>query len=159
VKYICSLIVVKDVGCSRKLYEGILGQKVTADYGENIVFDGFSIHQREHYRSLIGNREITANSNAFELYFEENDLEALEKVIIDEAFEIIHGVREQPWRQKVLRFYDDDGNIVEIGESFDHLVIRLHAENLPVEKISAITHLSVGKVKEIIDNNGCKITP
>jgi hypothetical protein len=101
------LIVVKDVGCSRKLYEGILGQKVTADYGENIVFDGFSIHQREHYRSLIGNREITANSNAFELYFEENDLEALEKVIIDEAFEIIHGVREQPWRQKVLRFYDD----------------------------------------------------
>jgi hypothetical protein len=38
-KYICSLIVVKDVTKSRYLYESILGQKVMTDYGENVAFE------------------------------------------------------------------------------------------------------------------------
>jgi catechol 2,3-dioxygenase-like lactoylglutathione lyase family enzyme len=149
VKFICSLITVENVARSRRLYEGILGQKVTADYGENIAFSGFAVHQRDHFRSLIGSRGITVNSNAFELYFEADDLEPLEKAVVDEGFEIIHGIREQPWRQKVFRFYDADRNIVEIGESFEHLVLRLHGEKMPVEKISAITNLSVDQVREM----------
>ncbi len=150
-KFVGSLITVMDVGRSRKLYEGILGQKVTSDYGEDVVFEGFAIHQRDHYRSLIGDREIAGRSNAFELYFEEDDPDSVEKTIIDEGFEIVHRVREQPWRQKVLRFYDSDGNIIEIGESFGHLVARLAGEGLPLNRISEITYLSVEKIREILD--------
>lgn len=149
-KFVCSLITVRDVGRSRKLYEGILGQTVTADYGENVAFSGFAIHQRDHYRSLIGNREITDRSNAFELYFDSDDPDSLEKTIIDEGFEIIHRVREQPWRQKVFRFYDFDGNIVEIGETFDNLVNRLADEGMPLERISAFTVLSVDAIRQML---------
>ncbi|MBN2200495.1 glyoxalase/bleomycin resistance/dioxygenase family protein, partial [bacterium] len=85
-----------------------------------------------------------------ELYFEDNDLETLEKTVIREGLEIIHPVREQPWRQKVLRFYDFDGNIVEIGESFDHLVIRLAEEGLAAERISTITHLNTESIRQIL---------
>ena len=149
-KYICSLITVQDVNRSRKLYEGILGQKVTADYGENVAFGGFAVHQRDHYRSLIGNRGIEGRSNAFELYFEEDDPDSIEKTIIAEGFEIIHRIREQPWRQKVFRFHDFDGNIVEIGETFECLVNRLAEEGLPFERISEITYLSIGLIQEMI---------
>jgi len=38
-KYVCSLIVVKDIQRSRFFYEK-LGLKIKYDYGENIEFDG-----------------------------------------------------------------------------------------------------------------------
>jgi uncharacterized membrane protein (UPF0127 family) len=28
----------------------------------------------------------------------------------------IHELREQPWKQKIIRIYDPDNNILEIGE-------------------------------------------
>lgn len=45
-------------------------------------------------------------------------------------------LREQPWRQKVLRFYDLDFHIIEIGESMEHTCFRLHLEGLNDEEIS-----------------------
>jgi hypothetical protein len=116
-KYICPLIVVEDVNRSRFLYEKILKQKVKADYGENIVFEGdFALHQEAHFQSLINNYPIKKYSNNFELYFEEENLGEIEKTLKENDFEFIHQKREQPWKQKVLRFYDYDKNIVEIGE-------------------------------------------
>jgi hypothetical protein len=32
--------------------------------------------------------------------------------------EYVHPLREQPWRQRVVRFYDPDHHIIEVGESF-----------------------------------------
>ena len=49
-KYICPLIVVKDIEASRNFYENVLGQKLKYDFGENITYEGdFSIHLEEHY--------------------------------------------------------------------------------------------------------------
>ncbi len=116
-KYICPLIVVEDVNRSRFLYEEILKQKVKADHGENVVFEGdFAIHQKTHFQSLINNYPIQRYSNHFELYFEEENLEEIESTLKEHHFEFIHPIEEQPWKQRVLRFYDYDKNIIEIGE-------------------------------------------
>lgn len=116
-RYICPLIVVEDINHSRFLYEKILKQKIKADYGENVVFEGdFALHQRAHFQSLINHHTIKKYSHSFELYFEEENLLEIEKILQDYGFEFIHQIREQPWKQKVLRFYDYDKNIIEIGE-------------------------------------------
>ncbi len=114
-KYICALIVVEDIQRSRNLYETILGQEVQADYGENVAFKGgFAIHKKDHFKMLLNNAPVTTGGNNVELYFEEDDLEPVEKKIREEGLEFVHGITEQPWRQKVMRFYDYDKNMIEI---------------------------------------------
>lgn len=143
-KYICSLVTVEDIGRSREFYEKILKQEVKYDYGENVVFKGdFAIHLKSHFAELIDGKRITAGSNNFELYFEYDDVDAFVKELKENKVEFVHEVREQPWRQKVVRFYDPDGNIVEVGESLEYLSFRLAREGKNVEEISAITNMPV----------------
>ncbi|HOR07307.1 MAG TPA: VOC family protein [Candidatus Fermentibacter daniensis] len=150
-KYICSLIVVDDVKKSRYLYETILGCKVISDFGENVAFEGsFAIHQKDHFMKLISNNPVLKKSNSSELYFEDDEIEKTEKIIEDNNFEFIHKIVEQPWKQRVLRFYDYDFNIIEIGEPLEHVAYRLYMENINIEEISKITYLTVDKINESI---------
>jgi catechol 2,3-dioxygenase-like lactoylglutathione lyase family enzyme len=150
-KYICALIVVEDLQRSRHLYETILGQTVKADYGENVVFHGdFAIHQRAHFSELICGAPIVNQSNNFELYFEHDDLECIAGRLKANGLTFIHEIVEQPWRQKVVRFYDYDGNIIEIGERLEHVAFRLSLEKITITEISRITYLPEDLVRKSI---------
>jgi catechol 2,3-dioxygenase-like lactoylglutathione lyase family enzyme len=122
-KFICPLVVVKDINRARHFYEDILGQVVKYDFGENIQFEGdFSIHLEKHFKELIdstGNKVIQHQSNNFELYFESENIIELERKLKLAEVEFIHDLTEQPWGQKVIRVYDYDGHIIEIGESME----------------------------------------
>jgi len=53
-KFICPLIVVDDIGVSRRFYEEVLGQRVLFDHGENVSFEGgFAIHLKSHFAGLV----------------------------------------------------------------------------------------------------------
>jgi len=65
---------------------------------------------------LIDNKPITNCANNFELYFDSDDLAETVKKLKEYNVQFIHEIREMPWKQKVIRFYDPDNNIVEIGE-------------------------------------------
>jgi catechol 2,3-dioxygenase-like lactoylglutathione lyase family enzyme len=122
-KFICPLIAVKDIKTSREFYEKLLDQKVKFDFGENITFEGdFAIHLMSHFSNLIDNQEIKCGGNNFELYFEYDDVDKIVLKLKSASVVFVHEVREQPWRQKVVRFYDPDLNIIEIGESMEFLV-------------------------------------
>jgi len=139
-KYICPLITVNDMGRSRHFYENILGQKVKMDFGENVTYEGnFAIHLRSDFRDLIDGKEIRGGGNSFELYFEFDHVEAIVDRLREEGVQFVHEMREQPWRQKVVRFYDPDENMIEIGESLEYLCYRLSEEGLPNEEISSVT--------------------
>jgi ASC-1-like (ASCH) protein len=60
----------------------------------------------------------------------------------DNHVEFVHETREQPWRQKVVRFYDPDRNIIEVGESLEFLSFRLSKEGKSIEEISRITNMT-----------------
>lgn len=125
-KYICPLIVVKDIEASRNFYENVLGQKLKYDFGENITYEGdFSIHLEEHYKTLLGNEhsQILKKANNFELYFETDELDNLIRKLKEYEVEFIHEIKEQPWGQRVTRFYDPDYHIVEAGESMESVVL------------------------------------
>lgn len=52
-----------------------------------------------------------------ELYFEEPDIEGFVKKLEGSDFEIeyVNEMMEHSWGQKVVRFYDPDGNLIEVG--------------------------------------------
>ena len=51
-----------------------------------------------------------------ELYFEEYDMEGFVKKLEESEFEIEYVTRlmTYSWVQKVVRFYDPDGNLIEV---------------------------------------------
>ena len=150
-KFRCVLVTVSDMERAREFYEQVLGQRIRYDFGENIEFQGgFAIHLRSHFQQLIDNNEIKVGVNNFELYFEQDDLQKMEEKLNNWGVKFVHKAREQPWRQQVMRFYDPDGNMIEVGESLEYLSYRLHREGIGVEEVSRITNMTVEFVKKAI---------
>ena len=150
-KYICSLITVDNMSDSKIFYENIMKQKIKYDFGENVLFEGgFAIHLKSHYAKLIDHKPITSPSNNFELYFEFDDVDSFVKELKNNKIVFIHEIKEQPWRQKVVRFYDPDKNIIEVGESLEFLSFRLSKEGKSIEEISKIIGLPIDFVSESI---------
>ena len=56
-------------------------------------------------------------NTASELYFEEKNIEAFAEKL--DAYEIpvtwVHRLMHHSWGQTVIRFYDPDGNLIEVG--------------------------------------------
>ena len=110
----------------------------------------FTIHQRAHFQTLLGDKRhyaITLKSNSGELYFEAENLEAVQARLKRSGAEFIHEIDEQPWGQRVMRLYDLDGHILEIGESMESAILRLHEQGLSVQEIVKKT----GMPKEFVE--------
>jgi catechol 2,3-dioxygenase-like lactoylglutathione lyase family enzyme len=151
-KFVCALITVSDIDRAKSFYEKVLGQKIKYDFGENVTFHGdFAIHQRSHFQKLIDQSPVAEKSNSFELYFEYDDLDSFVHGLKKNRVEFIHEPREQPWKQKVVRFYDPDFNIIEVGESMEFLCFRLSKENMSVQMISKAVGLPEDFVTESIN--------
>jgi catechol 2,3-dioxygenase-like lactoylglutathione lyase family enzyme len=133
------LIVVNDMARSRHFYEQLLGQKVKFDFGPNVPFEGFSIHLKSHFQSLLGDvavYPVTQRAHWGELYFETEDLQPIFQRLKDAGVAFIHPVCEQPWGQRVMRFYDPDGHIIEIGEIMEAMVLRFYERGLSIDIIA-----------------------
>jgi len=104
---------------------------------------------------LIDNKEVVAGGNNFELYFEYDDVEQIVEKLKAEKVEFVHELREQPWKQFVVRFYDPDKNMIEIGESMEHLILRLYQQNYSTDDISSMTGLDKGMIEKTV--SGFKI--
>jgi catechol 2,3-dioxygenase-like lactoylglutathione lyase family enzyme len=147
-KFICTLLTVSDIEKSKHFYETVLGQKLKTDFGENISFEGdFALHLRSHFQELIDNKKTERGANDVELYFEDDEVDLIVKKLKENKVQFVHELREQPWRQKVVRFYDPDKYIIEIGESMEHVAYRLHLEGKNNEEIAKITYLPIEVVK------------
>ena len=153
-RYICPLFTVKDIEHSRRFYEEILDQQVKYDLGHNITFEGdFALHHQTHFQELIGEVEIKEGGNNVELYFETDDLIELSEKLNQQEVEFIHEIREQPWRQQVMRFYDPDRHIIEVGETMEHLCARLRKEGNSEEEVQQITGLPMEYIEFIFSMN------
>ena len=154
-KFGCPLISVKDHNVSRKFYETVLSQKVTLDLGTNIAFGnescGFAI--QAGYAGLVGEDDfdITYKSNDHELYFEEDNFDEFVKHL--EQFDDIiylHKTKEYPWGQRVIRFYDPDYHIIEVGENMASVFKKFCEQGMSVDEVAERTQHPVEFVKKYI---------
>ena len=157
-KYMGVLIVVDDITQSRNFYEQLLGQKVKIDFNVNVSFEGdFAIHLKSHYQTLLGDVNqypVIKKAHNGELYFETDELESIDQRLRQAGVEFIHPIQEQPWGQRVMRFYDPDGYIVEIGETMEAVVWRLYEQGFSIDRITDKTAMPREFVEQAIQNSG-----
>ena len=153
--FVSSIIVVEEIARSRILYEKILHLKVVADFGiYNIGFEGgLSLYRRALFQELIDGQVNLGKHNDVVLYFEVEQLEELEKEIDDNDFEFIHKIKEQPWKQRIFRFYDYDNHVIEVAEKMDVVIYRLLQNGNSIEEISRLTGYSVEQVLQEIEKH------
>ncbi len=136
------LLVVEDISRSRLFYEEVLGQKVVLDFGANITFGGgFSLQTLETWTEFINlpPKEILRKANNFELYFEEVCFDDFIVGLQEHELVYLHPVTEYPWGQRVIRFYDPDQHIVEVGESMEMVVKRFINQGMSAPEVAERT--------------------
>ena len=111
------LIVVKDIERSRRFYEDLFGLEMLVDNDGNMVLsDGLALQEEKYWKEFLG-KDIIPESNSCELYFEEADIEGfinkLESMYPEVKY--VNRLMTHSWGQKVIRFYDPDGNLIEVG--------------------------------------------
>ena len=111
------LLVVKDIEKAKKYYKDVFGLELIHDNDGNMILsDGVVLQEEKYWREFIG-KEIHSQNNASELYFEEDNIDdfyqKLKQLYPETVF--VNPPMTHSWGQRVVRFYDLDGNLIEVG--------------------------------------------
>lgn len=111
------LIVVKDIEKSKQFYKDLFGLEMVLDTDGNVILtEGLVLQEETIWKKFLGN-DIIPKSNSCELYFEEKNIEAFAEKLehLYPSIQYVNRLMTHSWGQKVIRFYDLDGNLIEVG--------------------------------------------
>ena len=111
------LVVVRDIERSRKYYHDLFGLETVLDNDGNMILtEGLVLQDAKIWENFL-EKDIIPRNNASELYFEERNIEGfiqkLEELYPDTDY--VNRLMTHSWGQRVVRFYDPDGNLIEVG--------------------------------------------
>lgn len=154
--YHSSVVFCNDIETQREFYEKFLGQTVKQDMGSHLVFDNglslWTINKESHIARELGYTYEPIGNRNLELCFETDAIEdAVEKVLLADL-RILHNLEEEKWGQYTIRFYDPEGNLVEIGESMQTMVRRMKNDGKTAEEVAEKTGLQLQMVENLIEN-------
>ena len=118
------LLIVKDIERSKQFYHDLFGLDMILDNDGNMILtEGLVLQDEKIWKEFLG-RDIFPKSNSCELYFEEKNIEKfvekLEKLY--PSIQYVNHLTTHSWGQKVVRFYDLDGNLIEVGTPINRTV-------------------------------------
>jgi len=152
-KFKSTLIAVKDMDISKQFYHDVLGLNVVADFGANVTLDGGIVLQTlDTWKSFIRMDSVFLPNNAGELYFEENDMDTFCNHLKNFDICYIHELFEHRWGQRVIRFYDPDKHIIEVGEKLGAVVLRFIEQGLSEEEIAVRMDIPLNFVQSCLNN-------
>lgn len=111
------LIAVNDMDRAIRFYKEIFGLQVILNQDGNVIMsEGLVLQDAKIWKKFL-DRDLIPQNNMTELYFEEPDIEDFVKKLEESDFEIefVNKLMTHSWGQKVVRFYDPDGNLIEVG--------------------------------------------
>ncbi|MGE4552523.1 MAG: VOC family protein [Desulfovibrionaceae bacterium] len=157
-------VLVRDLAASRRFYEEILEQTVLADHGPHVAYaGGFSLWLADHASALLagpeGGAPVSPDGHGFELYFEDEALDAAWARAEAAGARVLHPIVVQPWLQRCFRLLDPDGHVVEVGEPLPGLIRRLAAEGLDAAEISRRTSIPADQVAAALHPSDAKAAP
>lgn len=153
-KYVCTVISVADISAARKFYEELFGLEVYQDYGRNIAFTcGLALQQDFDWLVNIPKEKVLKKSNNAEVVFEEQDFDGfLNKLKEYPEIEYLGEVIEHSWGQRVIRFYDLDEHLIEVGEDMQMVVKRFLASGMTMEEVSAKMDVSIEDLTKLLNS-------
>ena len=157
------LLAVSNMAKARSFYETVMEQKALNEFGDDTIEyeSGFAL-QLNYAGILAGTKdfaphptgaklEVKPKSNSCQLAFEVEDLDYwVERIKSTEGIELVHDVAVYNWGQRVIRFYDYDGHIVELGEDLAVVVKRFLAQGLSVEEIVERFEVPLEFIQELL---------
>ena len=111
------LIVVKDIERSRQFYHDLFGLDVILDNDGNMILtEGLVLQDESIWKKFI-EKDVFPENNSCELYFEEKDIDGFYQKLksLYPDIKYVNTLMTHSWGQKVIRFYDPDGNLIEVG--------------------------------------------
>ena len=111
------LIVVNDIEKSKEFYHRAFGLDVILNSDGNIIMtEGLVLQEKAVWEKFL-EKDVINQSNSSELYFEEANIEdfvsKLEKLYPD--IDYVTKLTTYSNGKKIIRFYDLDGNMIEVG--------------------------------------------
>ena len=147
------LLVVKDIEKSKQFYHDLFGLDVILDNEGNVILtEGLVLQEKTIWKNFL-ERDIISESNSCELYFEEKNIEAfvekLDKLYPDIKY--VNRLMTHSWGQKIVRFYDLDGHLIEVGENMKMVIQRFLNAGMTIEEISIKMDVSIMDLKKLLN--------
>ncbi|WP_073109747.1 VOC family protein [Hespellia stercorisuis] len=145
------LIVVKDIEKSKAFYRELFGLQVIMDFGENVILTEGLVLQEEKLWESFTEKAVVKGGNDAELYFEENDMDSFLEKLKNCPWEItyVNPCMEHDWGQRVVRFFDPDLHVIEVGEAMDYVARRFLRSGMSVRDVAEKTQLPETVVGEM----------
>ena len=154
-KYTSTLIAVADMEISKQFYHDVLGLEIVADFGDNVTLDGgIALQTMNTWKTFIRTDNLVLPNNAGELYFEEEDMDTFCDHL--KKFDIcyVHPLFEHRWGQRVVRFYDPDKHIIEVGEKLDAVILCFMENGLSAEETAVRMDIPFDFVRACLNKSG-----
>lgn len=150
-KFSNPLIVVTDLDRSKRFYQEVLGLSVVLDFGANVTLEGgICLQTLDSWQDFIGPKAITFSPNSSELYFVEARFDGFLQTLSQHKICYVHPLKEHRWGQRVVRFYDPDGHIIEVGESLATVCRRFQSQGMTREEIALQMDVPLAYVHELL---------
>ena len=129
------LLVVTDMERSVEFYKTVLGLHKIVDFGANVTLTGgVCLQTLDSWRTFIETDQVELEARNGELYFEEEDFDRFAERLSGLFIRYVHPVKEHAWGQRVVRFYDPDGHIIEVGEAMTAVCRRFLESGMTPEQ-------------------------
>ena len=127
------------------------------DLGRNVtVSGGFAVQEGLDWLLDIPKETMVWRPRNMELYFEVEDFDVfLEKLAAYPEVEQVHPPKKHEWQQRVARIFDQDGHIIEIGESMKVIAQRYLRMGCSVEETAQI----IQHLAEFVESCLREVTP
>lgn len=148
------LIVVDDIEKSKAFYRDLFGLNVVTDFGENVILtEGLVLQERKLWEGFT-DKEVIKGGNDAELYFEENDIDGFLEKLEGSGYSIeyVNPPMEHDWGQRVIRIYDPDRHVIEIGESMEYVARRFLKSGMTAQEAADKTQLPLSQVEIYLKN-------
>lgn len=150
-RYTATVLAVSDVRAARAFYEDLFGLTLAADYGKNITFTcGLSLQESFGWLVGVEDAAIARRPNNMELAFETRDLDGfLARLKAYPAARQLGAVVRHSWGQRVVRFYDPDGHLIEVGEDMQLVTQRFLDQGLSVAETAKRMDVTPEEVRRL----------
>ena len=150
VTYRMPVLAVRNIEVSKQFYHDLFDPEVVLDLGRNVTLSGgFSL--QEDFDKLVDIPKCTIlhQSNNREQNFDTDDFDGfVDRLhgILD--IELVHPPKMHEWQQRIVRLYDPDWHIIEVGEPMDKVAQRLLREGYDVAEVSRLTQMPEAFVEQ-----------
>jgi len=152
IRYDSAVLMTNNVEGMKRFYVDVLRQPLRFDFGRCQILEcGIAIWELDENDPAMKAPGIGKGTNSrLELCFDTEDFEDDVAHIMTKNPKILHSVAEEAWGQRTIRFFDPDGNLIELGESIPCFCRRFFNNGMTVEQVAAKTGVNIDKVKEYV---------